>query len=133
MRQTAFSFGALTRGGSFALTLVIFTCGFILGNLVDFRTVALADTDQAFEPFWDAFSLIESRYVDQVEVELLVNGAIDGMVDSLGDDHSGYIRPELYERSVDFSGEYTGIGVFIDTDEDTGEISVVDCHTGVAG
>lgn len=117
--------GGLQRGGPVALSLFVFVFGFIMGNLVDFRTVALADTDQAFEPFWDAFSLIESRYVEQVEVELLVNGAIDGMVDSLGDDHSGYIRPELYERTINFSGEFTGIGVFIDTDEDTGEIAVV--------
>ncbi len=111
--------------GSFLLTLVIFALGFIAGTLAETRTVALADTDQAFEPFWDAFSLIESRYVDQVEVELLVNGAIDGMVDALGDDHSGYIRPDLYRRSIDFSGEFTGIGVIIETDDESGEIEVV--------
>ena len=111
--------------GSLLLTLVIFALGFVAGNLTETRTVALADTDQAFEPFWDAFSLIESRYVDQVEVDLLVNGAIDGMVDALGDDHSGYIRPDLYKRSVDFSGEFTGIGVIIETNDESGDIEVV--------
>ncbi|MCY3779946.1 MAG: S41 family peptidase [Chloroflexi bacterium] len=111
--------------GSILMTLVVFALGFAAGTVSNSPTAALTDTDQAFEPFWDAFSLIESRYVDQVEVEVLVDGAIDGMVDALGDEHSGYIRPELYKRSIDFSGEFTGIGVFIETDEETGEIEVV--------
>ena len=54
-----------------------------------------------------------------------MNGAIDGMVDALGDDHSGYIRPDLYKRSVDFSGEFTGIGVIIETNDESGDIEVV--------
>ena len=112
-------------GGSIALAISIFALGFAAGNLSSFRTIALTDTDEAFEPFWDAYSVIEARYVDQVEVEQLVNGAIDGMVDSLGDDHSGYIRPELCKRSTDFSGEFTGIGVIIETDEETGDIEVL--------
>lgn len=111
--------------GSILLTLVVFALGVVAGTVFDNRTVALTDTDQAFEPFWDAFSLIESRYVDQVEVDVLVDGAIDGMVDALGDEHSGYIRPELYKRSINYSGEFTGIGVFIETNEDSGEIEVV--------
>ena len=82
------------------------------------QTIALSDTDEAFEPFWDAYAVIESRYVDQVEVETLVDGAIEGMVNSLEDDHSGYIRPELYKRSTDFSGEFTGIGVFTRTNQE---------------
>ena len=111
--------------GSTILTLVVFVLGFVVGTIEDNRIIALSDTDEAFEPFWDAFSLIESRYVEQVDVERLVDGAIDGMVDSLGDQHSGYIRPDLYKRSIDFSGEFTGIGVIIETNTDTGDIEVV--------
>jgi len=110
--------------GSICLAILAFCVGFAAGNLSDMQTIALSDTDEAFEPFWDAYSVIESRYVDQVEVESLVDGAIDGMVDSLEDDHSGYIRPELYKRSTDFSGEFTGIGVFTRTNQETGAIEV---------
>ena len=117
-------------GESALLTIAVFAFGFIAGNISQFNTsaqgrVLLSDTEQAFEPFWDAFSIIESRYVDQVEVELLVDGAIEGMVDVLQDDYSGYIRPELYPRSTDFSGEFTGIGVTIKTNDETDEIEVV--------
>ena len=110
--------------GSVCLTILAFCLGFAMGNLSDMRSIALTDTDEAFEPFWDAYSVIESRYVDQVEVESLVDGAIVGMVDSLADDHSGYIRPELYQRSTDFSGEFTGIGVLTRSNEETGAIEV---------
>ena len=110
--------------GSICLTILAFCIGFAAGSLPDTQTIALSDTDEAFEPFWDAYSLIESRYVDQVEVETLVDGAIEGMVNSLEDDHSGYIRPELYKRSTDFSGEFTGIGVFTRTNQETGAIEV---------
>lgn len=116
---------ARLHSGPVLLTLVVFALGFVTGTVAENRIIALSDTDEAFEPFWDAFSLIESRYVDQVEVELLVDGAIDGMVDSLGDQHSGYIRPDLYKRSIDFSGEFTGIGVIIETNKDSGDIEVV--------
>jgi carboxyl-terminal processing protease len=113
------------------LTVVIFASGFVLGNVSMLtRTnaqgrVALSDTDQAFESFWEAFSIITSRYVDPIEVEVLVDGAIDGMVDTLNDDHSGYIRPELYESTIDFSGEFSGIGVTIRTNSETQEVEVI--------
>ncbi|MCY4071920.1 MAG: S41 family peptidase [Chloroflexi bacterium] len=113
------------------MTAAVFVIGFIAGSMAlsnrsdaQGRT-ALTDTDQAFEPFWDAFSIVESRYVDPVDVETLVNGAIDGMVNALEDEHSGYIRPDLCDRAIDFSGEFSGIGVTIRTIEDTGEIEVV--------
>lgn len=113
------------------LTVAIFASGFVIGNISMLtRTnaqgrVALSDTDEAFEAFWDAFSIIEARYVDPVDVEILVDGAIGGMVDALNDDHSGYIRPDLYESTTDFSGEFSGIGVTIRTTPQTEEIEVV--------
>ncbi len=112
------------------VTVAIFAIGFAAGNLSQSNTntqgrAALSDPEGAFEPFWDAFSIIESRYVDPVEVDALVDGAIKGMVEVLGDTHSGYIRPELCQSSRNFSGEFSGIGVTAKTDEETGQIEVV--------
>jgi carboxyl-terminal processing protease len=124
MRNTRVSYPVL-------LSITIFILGFMVGNLSILGIsnaqgrVLLSDTDAAFEPFWEAFSIIESRYVDPVDVEILVDGAIDGMVTALEDQHSGYIRPELYETTTDFSGEFSGIGVTIHTIEETGEVEVV--------
>lgn len=116
---------------SLLMTAAVFIIGFVAGNVaLSNRSdaqgrMALTDTDQAFEAFWDAFSIVESRYVDPVDIETLVNGAIDGMVKALEDEHSGYIRPDLCERAADYSGEFSGIGVTIRRIEDTGEIEVV--------
>ena len=106
-----------------------FVVGFAAGSLSQSDAdaqegAAPSDSERAFEPFWDAFSIIESRYVVQVEVDTLVDGAIRGIVDALGDAHSGYIRPGLCPRSRDFSGRFSGIGVTIKTDEATDRIEV---------
>ena len=85
----------------------------------------MAHYEKAFEPLWDAFSIIESSYIDPVDAHDVVGGAIKGMAAALGDPHSGYIPPELCPNSRNFSGEFSGIGVIIETDEDTGQIEVV--------
>lgn len=117
-------------GESLLITLAVFAIGYAAGHVSQFNSnaqgrAALSDTEQAFEPFWDAFAVIESRYVDRVDVDVLVDGAIDGMVEVLGDAHSGYIRPDLCPRSRNFSGEFSGIGVTIKTDEESGQIAVL--------
>ena len=117
-------------GESIVFMIVVFALGYAAGKQSQFDAsaqgrVALSDADQAFEPFWDAFALIESRYIDPVEVDDLVDGAIDGMMAVLGDAHSGYIRPDICPLSRDFSGEFSGIGVTIKTIEETGRIEVV--------
>lgn len=48
------------------------------------------------------------------------------MVDSLGDQYSGYMSPSVFEmHNTDLQGEYEGIGVVITTNETTGLIEVV--------
>ena len=44
---------------SILLAALVFALGFAAGHVSDFRTIALSDTDKAFEAFWDAFSIIE--------------------------------------------------------------------------
>ena len=117
-------------GRSILVTIVIFTIGYAAGSLSQVHTraqsrAALSNTEEAFQPLWDAFSIIESSYIDPVDVDDLVAGAIKGMADALGDPHSGYIRPELCPNSRNFTGEFSGIGVIVETDEDTGLIEVV--------
>lgn len=116
------------RRQSILLLMAVFAAGFLAGNLSTFGKIsafALSDSEAAFAPLWEAFSIVESRYVDPVDVDILVEGAIDGMVNALNDEYSGYLRPELCETVMDFSGEFSGIGVAIQTIAETGEIAVV--------
>jgi len=46
----------------------------------------------------------------------LMQGAIRGMLDSLGDPHTGYMTPEEYNQAtMPLDGSYTGIGAWVDT------------------
>lgn len=114
------------------VVVIIFTSGFAFGNIINISQaqtpLAIGDTETAFEPLWETFSLIQNRYVDAgaVDVPSLVNGAIRGMVDSLGDQYSSYLSPSDYSAlNSDISGNVEGIGVVIRTNEDTGFIEVL--------
>jgi carboxyl-terminal processing protease len=70
-----------------------------------------------FSPFWEAWNLVHDNYVDQpVDDVALMRGAIGGMMDALGDQHSSYMSPKDFaEANSSLEGEYEGIGAFVDT------------------
>jgi carboxyl-terminal processing protease len=79
------------------------------------------DQDQLFKPFWKAWELVHELYVDQpVDDVVLMRGAIKGMMESLGDEHSSYLDPEMLERfnAVLEGAEYEGIGAWVDLTKD---------------
>jgi carboxyl-terminal processing protease len=73
--------------------------------------------EELFRPFWQAWDLVHDQYVDQpVDDELLMRGAIQGMLDSLGDDHTAYMDPVTQDAiDTQLQGEYEGIGAIVDT------------------
>lgn len=76
------------------------------------------DLAELFTPFWQAWKLIHAEYVDQpVDDVKLMRGAIKGLLEALGDEHSSYIDPDsLKEFNAQLSGEeYEGIGAYVDT------------------
>jgi carboxyl-terminal processing protease len=75
------------------------------------------ELEETFEPFWEAWSLVHEKYVDQpVDDEALMQGAIRGMVEALEDDHSAYLSEEEYDMlTSDLSGRLEGIGAEVDT------------------
>ena len=61
-----------------------------------------------------AMRFIESQYVQEVDEDKLIDGAISGMVRSLGDPHSIYLEPKLYNQlKAETSGSFGGIGVYM--------------------
>ena len=112
------------------LSLVIFALGIVLGMAAEKRVAAASDLALAFAPLLEAAELIQSRYIDPVDIETLVDGALAGMVKALDDAHSDYIRPRHYQRSTNFSGEFSGIGVFVETDELSGDVKVLSVMAG---
>lgn len=74
------------------------------------------DADELFEPFWESWNIVHEQFVDQpVDDVELMRGALSGMLDALGDAHSGYMDPYEYQQaSTRYEGEYEGIGVWVD-------------------
>ena len=79
-----------------------------------------AELQTLFVPFWEAWNVIHTQYVDQpVDDVALLQGAISGMMDSLGEAHTFYMAPEVYKNeSSALQGSYEGIGAYVDTTGD---------------
>jgi len=116
-----------------------FSGGFIAGHLVpitgqlpvignflpssptvqtDQKSATPGDLQTLFTPFWEAWNVVHQQYVDQpVDDRALMQGAIRGMMDALGDKQTFYMEPKLYETETSsLQGQYEGIGAYVDTD-----------------
>ncbi len=78
------------------------------------------DLKELFKPFWEAWNIVHEQYVDQPVDDLkLMQGAIRGMIDALGDQHSSFMDPETFQAAnEELSGQYEGIGAYVDTTTD---------------
>lgn len=118
------------------IVMLVFVAGFALGNHAGVAAAQNSATpEKLFEPLFEVYDLIQTQYVDPndqpVVPEELVDGAISGMVDALGDQFSGYMDPQAFPLiNDDLEGEIEGIGVVIHTDEETGHIEIVNVMPG---
>src|SRR5262249_22029652 len=78
---------------------------------------APAGLGQTFEPFWEAWRLVQAHYVDReaIQPQRMTQGAIRGMLDSLGDvGHTTYLTAEeLKAVENSLQGELEGIGALL--------------------
>lgn len=102
--------------------LLIFTAGVGTGYFLTTHLVPseMAEFEELFQPFYQAWNIIQTQYLEQpVDDVALMQGAIRGMVDSLGDPYTAYMDQEEYlEQNAPLQGEYTGIGAWVDTSGD---------------
>jgi len=70
-------------------------------------------------------SYIENNYVEDVDQEKLVYGAIEGMISRL-DPHSEFMDPERYKAMKgETSGEFSGIGIQVEKKQNAGDLVVI--------
>jgi carboxyl-terminal processing protease len=71
------------------------------------------DTYEKLKVFSEIISLLESSYVEPIDSEELIDGAIRGMLKSL-DPHTTYLNPKSYkDMRVETSGKFGGLGIEI--------------------
>lgn len=84
----------------------------------DQQSATPAELQTLFAPFWEAWDIVHTQFVDQPVDDLaLMQGAIRGMMDALGDEQTFYMDPKLYANEIQsLQGEYEGIGAYVDMD-----------------
>jgi len=93
----------------------LFLSGFALGAQRASTPGTPASAQAAFQPFWDTFDAIENDYaLAPVSRQALVEGAIKGMIDALGDPFSQYLSPDDFQSTLqNLAGTFSGIGATI--------------------
>ncbi len=70
-------------------------------------------TYQQLEIFANILSILQNNYVEPIDTDKVIHGAIRGLLFSL-DPHSSYMRPEEFnELQEETEGEFSGIGIEI--------------------
>jgi len=117
------------------LVLLALIVGLVSGVLLDRHllsrvTVPPGIPDDAVSEFrliGEAWQVIRRAYVDQeaASSQRLVYGAIDGMVESLGDTgHSRFLDPEMARLHREFiTGKFEGIGAYVEMQD--GRVTIV--------
>jgi len=102
------------HGKPFLLLVSGIALGFFLSAHWVPNVAAVGRQDyESLEAFSNILSIVRKNYVEDVETKNLVNGAINGMLNSL-DPHSAYLTPELYkELQSDTQGRFGGLGIEI--------------------
>jgi carboxyl-terminal processing protease len=102
---------ALLAGGA------LFMSGYTMGRQTALEPGTPVSEDAAFRPFWDTYHTINERYAGgAVDRDAIVQGAIRGMIEALGDPYSSYLTSKEYHDTLQgISGEFEGIGAEIAT------------------
>jgi len=75
-------------------------------------------TYENLEVFSNVLSIVQQNYVEEIDTQETIEGAIKGMLSSL-DPHSSYLRPDDFkELQVETKGSFSGIGIEITVKDD---------------
>lgn len=115
------------------LVVAIFGSGFMVGS--SHPTALAQDTAAAnsklFEPFWTAWDLMHTNYVDPLDDNALMQGALSGMMAAPGDKFTSYFDPAFFKSTTDeLAGQFTGIGATIKKDDKNGALDIVSTLDG---
>src|SRR4051812_14579521 len=89
--------------------------GAVFGGQIQPAAKNPKDTDAALKSFTDILGLVEENYAGDVNSEVAVFGAIDGMLRTL-DPHSRFFDPKAFNSMrEDQRGRYYGLGITIGT------------------
>jgi carboxyl-terminal processing protease len=79
-----------------------------------------SEDEEAFQLFWEVWAIVQRDYYGELPTEREVTyAAIQGMLSTLDDPYTTFLEPEAAAiRAEDDTGEYEGIGAYVDVDEE---------------
>ncbi|MDY7040736.1 MAG: PDZ domain-containing protein [Chloroflexota bacterium] len=91
----------------------------------------LPDEEAQFQIFWEAWQLAEEHFDGSIpDASTRIHGAINGMLRTLGDEHTALLPPKYAEIfNEDLSGSFEGIGALVRMTED-GKLMIVEPFQG---
>lgn len=100
--------------------IVVIVVSLLFGIFIGSSLWAKSDTYTQLRIFNKILKEIETNYVDAIESDSLIRGAIDGMIGALDDPHTDYLsKKEFASLMMSTKGEYGGIGTTIGRRHDT--------------
>jgi len=101
-------------------TVLVLTLFFLLGVFVARLPATVAQFSgnyEFFDPIIDVYSVIDRAYVDEPDRAKLQIGAINGMLEALGDPYTEFVPPAdraLFQKEI--TGQFVGIGAEVVTE-----------------
>jgi carboxyl-terminal processing protease len=120
--------GALWGGVTAVVTALFAALAIVPGVLAQGAQGESSASAEELALFEQVYDFVQRNYVDEVDPEQLIEGALQGMFDSLDDPHSAYLDPEEMRSLTDTtSGEFGGVGMYISKPvEAEGETSYIE-------
>lgn len=91
--------------------------GLLLSLLLNSNKISISDKTvdkDLYNPLIETYKTIKSKYYKNIDKEVLIDGAINGMMEALDDKHSVFFDKKAKESfETELSGEYYGIGAEI--------------------
>ncbi|GAB4224437.1 MAG: S41 family peptidase [Spirochaetales bacterium] len=99
-------------GGVSLATALVLVCLLLAPSLM--AQAVDGKTQNLLSLFQFIYLYVQNNYVDPVDPETLIDGALKGMFESLGDPHSAYLtEADLRNLNDTTSGEFGGVGLYI--------------------
>ena len=99
-------------------------------HMIDQGNKITAEEFVELKDFYKKFSqirkLVEDEYIEEPDTDVLLTGAIKGMVEALDDPYSYYLTAKEYnEMMVSIQGSYAGVGISVTITKEDNAITVV--------
>ena len=121
------------------IMLIVLTASitFILTSVIMFNKASKTqvkyykETSGIGRTFQSFYNFINKNYIGEIDEKKMLESAIKGYVDGLGDEYSEYItKDEMKSYLEDTTGKYVGIGVYITNNKETNQIVVLQTIEG---